>query len=94
MQSKFWNTMSNSLVVYDHILRQKNIHLALCDNFYDGAYIPSEEKIILCVNTLTRQKDFNNAANRMLIKMYDHKRSENYNFDNCKHLACTEVRAA
>ena len=26
--------------------------------------------------------------------MYDYKRSENYNCDNCKHLACTEVRAA
>ena len=31
---------------------------------------------------------------RHLIKVYDLHRSENYNFDNCKHLACTEVRAA
>ena len=31
---------------------------------------------------------------RHLVKMYDHVRSENYDFDNCKHLACTEVRAA
>jgi hypothetical protein len=26
--------------------------------------------------------------------MYDYNRSENYNCNNCKHLACTEVRAA
>ena len=26
--------------------------------------------------------------------MYDQERSENFNPDNCKHLACTEVRAA
>ena len=26
--------------------------------------------------------------------MYDTKRATNYNKDNCKHLACTEVRAA
>eukprot|EP00354_Favella_ehrenbergii_P004164 CAMPEP_0170467998 /NCGR_PEP_ID=MMETSP0123-20130129/11353_1 /TAXON_ID=182087 /ORGANISM="Favella ehrenbergii, Strain Fehren 1" /LENGTH=103 /DNA_ID=CAMNT_0010734477 /DNA_START=476 /DNA_END=784 /DNA_ORIENTATION=+ len=31
---------------------------------------------------------------RQLIRMYDYKRSENYDCDNCKHLACTEVRAA
>ena len=41
-----------------------------------------------------RKQDFENAMKRMLIKLYDHQRSENYNFDNCKHLACTEVRAA
>lgn len=32
---------------------------------------------------------------RMLIKMYDYNRAANtYNTENCKHLACTEVRAA
>lgn len=31
---------------------------------------------------------------RHLIRLYDYQRSENYDFNNCKHLACTEVRAA
>ena len=26
--------------------------------------------------------------------MYDFERSSNYDLNNCKHLACTEVRAA
>ncbi len=26
--------------------------------------------------------------------MFDYKRSENYDCNNCKHLACTEIRAA
>ena len=26
--------------------------------------------------------------------MYDHSRSDNYNFKSCKHLACSEIRAA
>jgi len=26
--------------------------------------------------------------------MYDHVRSDNYDFNNCLHLACSEVRAA
>lgn len=49
---------------------------------------------MLCANTLVRKQDFDNAMKRMLIKMYDQARSENYKCDNCKHLACTEVRGA
>ncbi len=49
---------------------------------------------MLCSNALLHKKDFDNAIKRMLIKMYDQARSENYKCDNCKHLACTEVRAA
>ena len=49
---------------------------------------------MLCANTLTKQYDFDNAMKRQLIRLYDEQRSENYDCDNCKHLACTEVRAA
>jgi len=91
---KFWTTMSNSLVAYDKVLKQSSIDLVLCDHFMEGAFIPAENKIMLCSNALVRRKDFDNAMKRMLIKMYDQARSENYKCDNCKHLACTEVRAA
>lgn len=40
------------------------------------------------------EEDFKNAAKRHLIKMYDFHRSENYDCENCKHVACSEVRAA
>ena len=60
----------------------------------EGVYLPKDNKIIMCSNALIRETDFDNAMKRMLIKMYDNKRSDNYNNDNCKHLACTEVRAA
>ena len=49
---------------------------------------------MLCSNTLVKKEDFNNAMRRGMIRMFDYKRSENYDCDNCKHLACTEVRAA
>ena len=91
---KFWTTMSNSLIAYDKILKQQNVELVLCDHFMEGAYVPADNKIMLCSNTLMRRKDFDNALKRMLIKMYDQSRSDNYKCDNCKHLACTEVRAA
>ena len=50
--------------------------------------------MVLCANTLVDQQDFSNAMKRALIRLYDYQRSENYDFDNCKHLACTEVRSA
>ena len=59
-----------------------------------GAYIPEADQIVLCSNVLVEKTDFDDAMKRHLIRMYDFKRSENYSFDNCKHLACTEVRAA
>jgi hypothetical protein len=91
---KFWTTMSNALIAYDKVLKQNTVELVLCDHFLEGAFVPAENKIMLCSNSLMRKKDFDNAMKRMLIKMYDQARSENYKCDNCKHLACTEVRAA
>ena len=49
---------------------------------------------MLCANTLIHYEDFENALKRHLIMLYDNERSTNYNFKNCKALACTEVRAA
>lgn len=86
--------MSNALVAYDTILKQGNVELVLCDHFMDGAYLHEDNRILLCSNALTKKDDFDNALKRMLIKMYDQSRSSNYKCDNCKHLACTEVRAA
>jgi hypothetical protein len=56
--------------------------------------VPNDDKIMLCGNTLSRKVDFDNAMKRQLIKYYDFNRSDNYSTENCKHLACSEVRAA
>ena len=68
---KFWTTMSNSLIAYDKVLTQSSVELVLCDHFMEGAYVVSENKIMLCSNVLMKRKDFENAMKRMLIKMYD-----------------------
>ena len=86
--------MSTAMLVYDHKLSYKDFHLGICDEFSDGVYLPKEKQIILCSNTLTNRKDFENALYRQLIKFYDDLRSDNYNFNSWKHLACSEVRAA
>ena len=68
---KFWTTMSNSLIAYDKVLKQSSVELVLCNHFMEGAYVASENKIMLCSNVLMKRKDFENAMKRMLIKMYD-----------------------
>lgn len=71
-----------------------HVRLETCDRFMQGAIIPEQDQIVLCSNVLVDRQDFYDAMKRHMIRLYDYKRSENYNFDNCKHLACSEVRAA
>ena len=68
----------------------------MCDDFYEGAYLPkNNNKILMCSNTLMNQSDFDNALQRQLILMYDNVRGGGrHDLNNCKHLACSEVRAA
>lgn len=90
--------MSNALLAHDVILKRDNVKLILCDDFYEGVYMPDKNKILLCANTLMMRKDFDNAIARHLIFMYDYNRSKSvegaYDLNKCKHLACSEVRAA
>ena len=83
------------MLACDFVLKPAlHIRYENCDRFMQGAFIPENDQIILCSNVLVEKTDYDNAMKRHLIRLYDYKRSENYNFDNCKHLACTEVRAA
>ena len=87
--------MTSSFLAHDFILKPAvNIRFETCDRFVQGAYVPEADQIILCSNVLVERQDFDDAMKRHLVRLYDYKRSENYSFDNCKHLACTEVRAA
>ena len=64
VEDKFWKTMSTSLLQYDVVLRKTNVKLIMCDDFYEGAFIPKNNSIVLCANTLMRRKDFDNALAR------------------------------
>ena len=70
--------MSNALLVYDVILKQTSITFAVCNNFYEGAYLPDQRKIILCSNTIRDEEGFKDALKRQLIRMYDEERAVNY----------------
>lgn len=78
----FWKTMKSAMYAHNYELKTEDINLGICDEFSDGVYIPKEKQIILCANTLILRNDFENALNRHLIKLYDHLRTENYNFSS------------
>ena len=87
--------MSNALLQYDMVLKKDHFKMIMCDDFYQGVYFPQDDKIMLCANTLMNKPDFENAIHRQLIFMYDHKRGKGaHDLNKCKHLACSEVRAA
>ena len=89
-KERFWDAMKTALSIHDDTMSldlKKLVQIGICDEFADGVYLPKEKQIILCANTLLRRKDFENAFYRNSIKLYDHVRSTNYNFKNCKHLA-------
>ena len=37
--------MTNGLVAHDHLLKSKDIKLELCDNFFEGVYIPQDKNV-------------------------------------------------
>ena len=36
----------------------------MCNDFYEGAFIPENNKIVICANTTMRKNDFDNAISR------------------------------
>ena len=56
--------MANSLLVYDVVLKPNTIRFAICDKFFEGAFIPEKKQIILCANTMKNKNDFDNALQR------------------------------
>ena len=50
---KFWRIMSNSFVAHDYTLKMHSIDIVLCDNFFDGVYIPKDNKVRIIRQIIT-----------------------------------------
>ena len=37
---KMWKVLSNALLQYDTVLKQDNVRLIMCNDFYEGVYVP------------------------------------------------------
>lgn len=97
----FWNIMSFDLLKYKYTLSSENIILETCEvegkKITLGYYLKSKDKIVLCSNFLTnfnKRNLFDYTLKRQLIFLYDSITNKNYDFKNCNHLACSEIRAA
>ena len=94
-KGQFWEKMQNALMAHNFALKTDTVKMIMCNDFYEGVYLPDPNKVLLCGNVLMEKQDFENALNRQLIMLYDNVRGNGlHNLDNCKHLACSEVRAA
>ncbi|XP_069485968.1 mitochondrial inner membrane protease ATP23 homolog isoform X2 [Ambystoma mexicanum] len=65
-----------------------------CDGSVSGGFDSSTSEIVLCQNNIHGQSHMNRVVTHELIHAFDHCRAHVDWFDNVKHLACSEVRAA
>jgi hypothetical protein len=72
-KDKFWINMSIAMLKFRYNLDPSMIQLEICNDFIEGYYIPKEEKIYLCANTLTnyeKNNKFKNALQRHVNFFY------------------------
>ncbi|KAM9467651.1 mitochondrial inner membrane protease ATP23 homolog isoform 1-T1 [Clarias gariepinus] len=65
-----------------------------CDGTVSGGFDATTSQIVLCQNNIHQQAHMNRVVTHELIHAFDHCRAHVDWFNNFKHLACSEVRAA
>lgn len=79
--------------VEPHPERAPFFHVRHCDQSVAGGFVPTEG-VVVCHNHLTSREEVEHALAHELIHAYDHCRAKNLDWTDCKHHACSEVRAA
>uniref|UniRef100_A0A6G1RMF8 Mitochondrial inner membrane protease ATP23 n=1 Tax=Hypotaenidia okinawae TaxID=2861861 RepID=A0A6G1RMF8_9GRUI len=65
-----------------------------CDGSVSGGFDSATSQIVLCQNNIRQQSHMNRVVTHELIHAFDHCRAHVDWFNNVKHLACSEIRAA
>ncbi|XP_062850760.1 mitochondrial inner membrane protease ATP23 homolog [Trichomycterus rosablanca] len=65
-----------------------------CDGIVSGGFDATTSQIVLCQNNIHQQAHMNRVVTHELIHAFDHCRAHVDWFDNTRHLACSEIRAA
>ncbi|KAM3837982.1 mitochondrial inner membrane protease ATP23 homolog [Diretmus argenteus] len=65
-----------------------------CDGTVSGGFDATVSQIVLCQNNIHQQSHMNRVVTHELIHAFDHCRAHVDWFDNFRHLACSEIRAA
>uniref|UniRef100_A0A1A8G4I6 Mitochondrial inner membrane protease ATP23 n=1 Tax=Nothobranchius korthausae TaxID=1143690 RepID=A0A1A8G4I6_9TELE len=74
----------------------KDRHLSCedCDGTVSGGFDAASSQIVLCQNNIHQQAHMNRVLTHELIHAFDHCRAHVDWFNNFRHLACSEIRAA
>uniref|UniRef100_A0A8C8RJJ3 Mitochondrial inner membrane protease ATP23 n=1 Tax=Pelusios castaneus TaxID=367368 RepID=A0A8C8RJJ3_9SAUR len=65
-----------------------------CHKSVGGGFDAATSQIVLCQNNIRQQSYMNRVVTHELIHAFDHCRAHVDWFNNVKHLACSEIRAA
>lgn len=71
----------------------RHISCEVCDSKVSGGFDPVLNQVIICQNTARSKRRVTTTLGHEMIHMFDYCRY-NLDFNNIKHLACTEIRAA
>lgn len=76
------------------VFKDRHFSCEDCDGSVSGGFDAATSEIVLCQNNIHGQSHMNRVVTHELIHSFDHCRAHVDWFDNVKHLACSEIRAA
>ncbi|KAM6896801.1 mitochondrial inner membrane protease ATP23 homolog [Lycodopsis pacificus] len=76
------------------VLKDRHFSCEDCDGSVSGGFDAASSQIVLCQNNIHQQSHMNRVVTHELIHAFDHCRAHVDWFDNLRHLACSEIRAA
>ncbi|XP_020651184.2 mitochondrial inner membrane protease ATP23 homolog isoform X1 [Pogona vitticeps] len=76
------------------VYRDRHFSCEDCDGCVSGGFDSSTSQIVLCQNNIHQQSHMNRVVIHELIHAFDHCRAQVDWFNNVRHLACSEIRAA
>ncbi|TDG96810.1 hypothetical protein EPR50_G00233000 [Perca flavescens] len=76
------------------VLKERHFSCEDCDGTVSGGFDADSSQIVLCQNNIHQQSHMNRVVTHELIHAFDHCRAHVDWFNNFRHLACSEIRAA
>ncbi|KAJ0047463.1 hypothetical protein NL108_000918, partial [Boleophthalmus pectinirostris] len=76
------------------VFKSRHFSCEDCDGTVSGGFDAASSQIVLCQNNINRQSHMNRVVTHELIHAFDHCRANVDWFNNYRHLACSEIRAA
>ncbi|XP_029317976.1 mitochondrial inner membrane protease ATP23 homolog [Cottoperca gobio] len=76
------------------VIKDRHLSCEECDGTVSGGFDAASSQIVLCQNNIHQQSHMNRVVTHELIHAFDHCRAHVDWFNNFRHLACSEIRAA